>query len=246
MGLRPGRCTRNIERSFTRVAPKVQRKNFLGGVPGVRTRDFAMGNQTKDYNTVFDIVAKESIQIRDNALEAMRQKLVKKLTKEMGKDDYFIKIRAYPHHIIREHKGATGAGADRVSSGMKKAFGKNSLRAVQIRKGQILLSVVIDSAKTTAVKKMLDALRYKINLDYEIKQSEHLNKRLCGRKKWTREAKLARMTGKDKESMMAKNAEKTAPTPTKGGKPANAKDSPKDAKADTKGKTAEPAKKGKK
>lgn len=240
MGLRPGRCCRNIERSFTRIAPKVQRKNFLGGVPGVRTRDFAIGNQTKDYNTVLDVIAKESIQIRDNAIEALRQKLVKKLTAEIGKDEYFIKIRLYPHHILREHKSASGAGADRVSKGMKLAYGKNNGRAVQIRKGQILLSIVIDESKVPKVKKIIDTIKYKINMAFEIKQGKHENKRLTGRKKWTREAKLQKLQEPVKEE--AKDAKGKAPA--KGGKAApaakDAKAAP--AKADAKA----PAKKGKK
>jgi large subunit ribosomal protein L10e len=247
MGLRPGRCCRNIERSFTRVAPKVQRKNFLGGVPGVRTRDFAIGNQTKDYNTVLDVIAKESIQIRDNAIEALRQKLVKKLTADIGKDEYFIKIRLYPHHILREHKSASGAGADRVSKGMKLAYGKNTGRAVQVRKGQILLSVVVDESKVPKVKKIIDTIRYKINMAFEVKQGKHENKVLTGRKKWTREAKLQKLQEPVKEEAKdtkgkapakgGKTAAPAAAAPAKGGKAAPA------AKADAK---AAPAKKGKK
>jgi large subunit ribosomal protein L10e len=37
---------------------------------------------------------------------------------------YHLKIRVYPHHIVRENPMATGAGADRVQDGMRKAFGK--------------------------------------------------------------------------------------------------------------------------
>jgi len=193
MGLRPARCSRDLERPYTRYAPKVQRKNFLGGAPGVRTRDFTIGNQTKDFDTQLDIVSKKTMQIRDNAIESMRQKLVKKLTDALGKDDFVIKIRLYPHHIIREHKSATGAGADRVSKGMKHAFGKNSLRAVQIKENQILLSVVVDHTKKDKIKKILKGIKYKINMPFEIQEKQHLNKKLSGRKKWTREAKLEKI-----------------------------------------------------
>jgi large subunit ribosomal protein L10e len=231
MGLRPGRCCRNIERSFTRIAPKVQRKNYLGGVPGVRTRDFAIGNQTKDYNSVLDVIAKESIQIRDNALEALRQKLVKKLTAEVGKEEYFIKIRLYPHHILREHKSASGAGADRVSKGMKLAYGKNTGRAVQIKKGQTLLSIVVDASNIAKVKKIIDTIRYKVNMAFEVKQGIHENKVLTGRKKWTREAKLQKL----QEPVKEETKDVKGKAPAKGGKAAPA------AKADAK---AAPAAKG--
>lgn len=235
MGLRPARCFRSIERAFTRIAPKVQRKNFLGGVPGVRTRDFTMGNQTKEFDTEFDIVSKESMQIRDNAIESMRQKLVKKLTDLLGKDDFVIKIRLYPHHVLREHKSAQGAGADRVSKGMKHAYGKNTGRAIQIRYGQMLLSIVVDHAKKDKVREILKGIKYKVNMPFEIVEKKHLNKKLSGRKKWTREAKIAKST---EAETTAKTATAT-PAPAKGGKAPAGKAAP-EAKADAKA----PAKKG--
>jgi len=239
MGLRPARCFRKVERSFTRIAPKVQRKNFLGGVPGVRTRDFTMGNQTKDFDVQFDIVSKESMQIRDNAIESMRQKLVKKLTDLLGKDGYVIKIRLYPHHVLREHKSAQGAGADRVSKGMKHAYGKNTGRAIQIRSGQLLLSVVVNKEKKDKVRIILKGIKYKVNMPFEIKEKAHLNKVLSGRKKWTREAKLEKLEEKPAEVKTA-----TPAAPVKGGKAPAGKAAP--AATPAKGAKAEPAKKGKK
>ncbi len=210
MGLRPARCFRKVERAFTRIAPKVQRKNFLGGVPGVRTRDFTMGNQTKNFNTQFDVISQESMQIRDNAIESMRQKLVKKLTDLVGKDGFVIKIRLYPHHVLREHKSASGAGADRVSKGMKHPYGKNTGRAIQIRYGQMLLSIVVDKAKKDKVRQIIKGIKYKVHMPFIIKEKEHLNQILSGKKKWTREAKVVKI----KEA----EAAPVAAAPVKGGK----------------------------
>ena len=233
MGLRPARCFRKVERAFTRIAPKVQRRNYLGGVPGVRTRDFTMGNQTKQFDTQFDIVSKESMQIRDNAIESMRQKLVKKLTELVGKDGFVIKIRLYPHHVLREHKSASGAGADRISKGMKHPYGKNTGRAIQVRYGQLLLSVVVNKEKKDKVRIILKGIKYKVNMPFEIKEKAHLNMVLSGRKKWTREAKIE----KSKE-LEAKAAEASPAALVKGGKaPAAA--------APAKGGKAAPVKAGK-
>ena len=44
--------------------------------------------------------------------------------KEVGRMNFHFKIRVYPHHVLRENKQATGAGADRVSEGMRLSFGK--------------------------------------------------------------------------------------------------------------------------
>lgn len=207
MGLRPARCMRNFERSFTRHATRVQRKNYLGGVPGVKTRNFTIGNQTKEFDTQLDVISNINMQIRDNAIESMRQKLVKKLTASMGKDGYVIKIRLYPHHVIREHKSATGAGADRLSSGMKHAYGKNTGRASQIRKGQLFLSLVVNSDKKDEAKEILKYIKYKINMPYDIAIKPHLNKKLSGRKKWTRETKIAKMKGSESPEAEKSKAE---------------------------------------
>jgi large subunit ribosomal protein L10e len=37
---------------------------------------------------------------------------------------YSFKVLVYPHNVIREHKMAQGAGADRISRGMSQAFGR--------------------------------------------------------------------------------------------------------------------------
>jgi large subunit ribosomal protein L10e len=203
-----------------------------------------MGNQTKDFDIEFDIISKESMQIRDNAIESMRQKLVKKLTDLLGKDGFVIKIRLYPHHVLREHKSASGAGADRISKGMKHAYGKNTGRAIQIKSGQMLLSIVVDKAKKDKVKEIIKSIKYKINMPFEVNEKAHLNKILSGRKKWTREAKIEKT--KEVEAV-AKTTTQT--TPVKGGKaPAKGAKTaePAPVAAPAKGGKTETAKKGKK
>jgi large subunit ribosomal protein L10e len=64
---------------------------------------------------------------------------------------YHFKVRIYPHNVLRENKQATGAGADRVSQGMRSAFGKAVGTAARVKKGQKILTVYttkqhIDSA----------------------------------------------------------------------------------------------------
>ena len=53
-------------------------------------------------------------------------------------------IRIYPHHIMRENPLATGAGADRMSTGMKKSFGKTIGVAARVHKGQTLVTVNVN------------------------------------------------------------------------------------------------------
>ncbi|MFA6399661.1 MAG: hypothetical protein WCW44_04840, partial [archaeon] len=89
MGIRPARCYRNNvtrlrkgsggharktrkERSFTRIAINVPDKNYIGASPQLKTRQFNMGNPLLPYDTVADLVVKESLDIRDNAIESVR------------------------------------------------------------------------------------------------------------------------------------------------------------------------------
>lgn len=231
MGLRPNVCYRQLERSNTRSASKVQAKDFLGGVPGVRTRQFVMGDQTKDYGYVVDLKASAPAQVRDNAIEALRQKLSRELSLKVGPTNWVMRIRQFPFHVLRENKAATGAGADRVSKGMKHAFGKNVGRAVQVRRNDVLLSIVVDEQYVNIVKAILDKARYKINLEYQVEVSKHLNKVLSGRKKWTRETKVEKV-----EEVKAKTASPEAkPAAGAKGAPAtDAKSAGKDAKASAK------------
>ena len=73
MGLRPGKCyTEKKDRAYTRLATKVHRRNYIGSAPGLRTRQWNMGNPGKNYDTIVDLVVDEGVQIRDNAIESAR------------------------------------------------------------------------------------------------------------------------------------------------------------------------------
>jgi len=47
----------------------------------------------------------------------------------------------YPHHIVRENPMATGAGADRVQDGMRKAFGKPVSSVALVKTNQKVLTI---------------------------------------------------------------------------------------------------------
>lgn len=153
MGLRPAKCYRGVnKRSYTRLAVTVPGKNYIGTSPGVRTRQFNMGNPIKDFTRLVNLRIGESMQIRDNAIESMRQAVNRYLQKHLGKEGYFIKIRIYPYQILRENKQAQGAGADRVQKGMSHPFGRPIGRAARVKEGQIILSALCDPEGIETVK----------------------------------------------------------------------------------------------
>jgi large subunit ribosomal protein L10e len=131
---KPGSMYRKWERPYTR-------REYMGGVPGSKVVHYDMGNLQENFPVKLNLVVKEPCQIRHTALEAARISANRYLLKLVGRTNFHLKLRVYPHHVIRENKQATGAGADRVSSGMRHAFGKPVGTAAQVESGQNLFTL---------------------------------------------------------------------------------------------------------
>jgi len=117
------------------------RQEYGRGIPNSRINQFVMGNKNGFYPLKLDLIAKNSCQIRDKALEAARITANRTLTKKTGVLDYKLTIRIYPHIVLRENKQATGAGADRVSQGMRASFGKNVGLAARVQSNQVIITI---------------------------------------------------------------------------------------------------------
>jgi large subunit ribosomal protein L10e len=115
-----------------------------------------MGELTKEFSCTLLLRSKDTLQIRDNAIESARQTSNRILQKKIGKNGWKMKLRMFPHHVLRENPLASGAGADRMSTGMTMSFGKPIGIAARIKKGQIILQVDTDKANINVAK---DALR---------------------------------------------------------------------------------------
>jgi len=162
MALRPGRVVREIERPYTRVSKSKPRKSYVVGVPVPKIHQFEMGDKKGNFNLTIYAIAKDSVQIRHNALEAARIVATRYLEKTLG-TNFFFKILKYPHHVIREKPIAMGAGADRYSQGMRQSFGKPSGTAVQIFKGEKLLMVKVTKENLETAKKALKKASLKLS-----------------------------------------------------------------------------------
>ena len=143
VGLRKGRCYREIERPYTRRS-KYKKKNFIKSIPTNKIVKFELGNLKKDFESSADLVARQSVQIRHNSLESVRLLVNRRLHKFLG-NNYKLRLRVYPHHILRENKMLTGAGADRMQSGMQKAFGRPIGLAAQVKEQQPIFTVYVDN-----------------------------------------------------------------------------------------------------
>ena len=132
---KPGKMYRNIaKKAYTR-------REYMGGVPGSKIVQFEMGNLSQEFPLEINLTVEEACQIRHTALEAARISINRKLIKDIGRMNFHLKLRVYPHHVLRENKQATGAGADRVSEGMRLAFGKAVGTAARVASGQIIFTV---------------------------------------------------------------------------------------------------------
>ncbi len=161
--LRKGVCYRSLESPYTRTS-KYRKKSFIKTNYNARVIKFVMGNLKKeDFNTNIKLKTKSDVQIRDNSLESARITSNRLLEKELGIPNYFFRVSKYPYHILRNNPIASGAGADRFSTGMKKSFGKPIGQAAQFKKGDTILELKLDKKNIEIGKKALQRASYKIS-----------------------------------------------------------------------------------
>ncbi|MBU0530092.1 MAG: 50S ribosomal protein L16 [Candidatus Aenigmatarchaeota archaeon] len=154
--LRPARCYRKHERPNTRVSIKKPRRSYIKGVPDSKIHRFEVGNRSRKFKKYMDLTVNNNVQIRHNALEAARVSANKVLSLSFGPDNYMLKILVYPHHVMRENPLASGAGADRFQTGMRKSFGKMIGRAARVKSNQRVVRVYFDdTTKINSVKRAL-------------------------------------------------------------------------------------------
>jgi large subunit ribosomal protein L10e len=127
--------------AWSRYSLKKPKKNYVRAMPRTSLIVFNMGNAKGAYNMEMTLRPETPIQLRSNALESARQVANKHLERELTAAEYMFKVLVYPHNVIREHKMATGAGADRISRGMSQAFGRPVSVAARIREGQAIMVV---------------------------------------------------------------------------------------------------------
>jgi large subunit ribosomal protein L10e len=158
---------------FTRTSKRRQ-KSYIKTVPPQKIVKFEMGQSENFHNGklphIIDVSSSENVQIRHNALEACRQYINKKLEKEMN-GQYFFKVIPYPHHIQRENKMLTGAGADRMQTGMQLSFGKTVSKATITKKGSTIFLIALPTRKAASftrkvIKQVNPKLPGKIRIDY--------------------------------------------------------------------------------
>jgi len=153
MGRRPAKCYR-----YCKNKPYIKSR-FCRGVPDAKIQIYDVGRKaapTEEFPLCVHMVSGEYEQLSSEALEAGRIVVNKYMTKVAGKDSFHLKVRAHPFHVLRINKMLSCAGADRLQTGMRQAFGKPTGMVARIHIGQIIFSV---RSKDGNLKHVVEALR---------------------------------------------------------------------------------------
>jgi len=152
--LRKGICYRRPVRAYTRKS-KVKSKSYIKAIPQSKVVRYDMGNLKDNFNHTINLVSQQEIQIRHNALESARLVVLRRL-QEIGNNNFHLKLKAYPHQILRENRMLSGARADRLQTGMSHAFGKPVGLASRIRQKSIIFAIEVNKEN---LNKATEALR---------------------------------------------------------------------------------------
>ncbi|CAH8649464.1 unnamed protein product [Dicrocoelium dendriticum] len=153
MGRRPARCYRYCK---NKPYPK---SRFCRGVPDPKIRIYDLGKKRADveeFPLCVHLISDEYEQLSSEALEAARICANKYLLKHCGKENFHDRVRVHPFHVIRINKMLSYAGADRLQTGMRGAFGKPQGTVARVNIGQVIISVRAKDQHQSAV---IEALR---------------------------------------------------------------------------------------
>mmetsp|Transcript_25148 Transcript_25148/g.21988 ORF Transcript_25148/g.21988 Transcript_25148/m.21988 type:complete len:236 (-) Transcript_25148:218-925(-) len=138
MGRRPWKCYRQ-----QKGKPWIKSR-YCRGVPDPKIRIFDIGKRNAAVESmplVVHMVSLEKLCISSEALEAARITANRYLIRMCGKDGFHLRIRVQPFHVTRINKMLSCAGADRLQTGMRHAWGKPMGTAARVNIGAVLMSV---------------------------------------------------------------------------------------------------------
>jgi len=158
MGRRPARCYR-----YQKGKPYIKSR-YCRGVPDAKIRIYDLGKKTAsvdEFPAVYHLVSDEREQLTAEALEASRIVVNKYMATVCGRESFHGRIRCHPYHVLRINKMLSCAGADRLQTGMRGAYGKPQGLTARVDIGQILISIRTKRANIAHAKEALRRARYK-------------------------------------------------------------------------------------
>jgi large subunit ribosomal protein L10e len=159
---------------YTRIS-KRKNRSYIKVVPPQKIVKFSMGDskfyEAGKFSHRLALVTTEAVQIRHNALESCRQYINKSMDKVLA-GQYFFRVVPFPHHIQRENKMLTGAGADRMQTGMQLSFEKCVVKSAVLKANSEIFFIAVSTPKAVALaretfKAIKEKLPCKTRVAYE-------------------------------------------------------------------------------
>merc|ERR1711981_892712 len=159
MGRRPCKCYRYQK---NKPYPK---SRFNRGVPDPKLRMYDGGMKKANWErfpACVHLVSGEKEQITSEALEAARIAANKYMQVNCGNESFHIRIRVHPWHVVRINKMLSCAGADRLQTGMRHAYGKALCKSARVSIGAVLISIRTTPEKVPNAEVALRRAKFKI------------------------------------------------------------------------------------
>lgn len=137
---------------------------ILSRSPGSKATNLRRGHEKKgvdEFPFCVHLVSWEKENVSSEALEAARIACNKYMTKFAGKDSFHLRVRCHPYHVLRINKMLSCAGADRLQTGMRGAFGKPLGVCARVSIGQVLLSVRCKDCNNVHAQEALRRAKFK-------------------------------------------------------------------------------------
>jgi large subunit ribosomal protein L10e len=134
------------------VGQAFPRKEYIKGKPQIKIAKF-QGGKRATYQYRVQLSLNEKLQIRHMAIESTRLAANKTLEKTTGETGYYSKLRIYPHILLRENKQIATAGADRISEGMRRSWGKATSLGARVKQGQCIMELYVNGNDHLAAAK---------------------------------------------------------------------------------------------
>jgi large subunit ribosomal protein L10e len=103
-----------------------------------------------------------------------------------------LRVRKFPHHILRENPLAAGAGADRMSTGMAHSFGKIIGIAAQVKTGDEIFTLKIKKENLPLARKAMKKISLKLPKQYKFSEQKIEEKKVKAVKKETKTVTTAK------------------------------------------------------
>merc|ERR1711915_110304 len=160
-----GRCYR-----YQKVRGYIKSK-YCRGVPDPRIRIHDAGKKkakVEEFPKLIYLKSHAKEQISAEALETARITANKFMFNNAGKEGYHYRILIHPYNVLRINKMLSCAGADRLRTGMRGAFGKPYGLCARVDKGQRILAIRTKESNIKFAVEALTRAKHKFPGQYEV------------------------------------------------------------------------------